>query len=187
MRLLLLSLIVLTGMQGAQPFVVHGHRGAMALRPENTLPSFQEAIRAGADFIEFDVAVTRDNIPVISHDPLINLDLCQGAGGKRPIHEMTLEEVKRYDCGALRLKAFPRQTPVPGTRIPTLNEVLDLSKSSNIRFNIEIKSSADWPANYTLAPDELSRMVVDAVRSHKLEKRVLVQSFDFRVVKAVRA
>ena len=187
MRLLWLSLIVLTGIQGAQPFVVHGHRGAMALRPENTLPSFQEAIRAGADFIEFDIQVTRDHVPVISHDPVINLEICQGPGGKRPIHEMTLKEVKQYDCGLLKRKGFPRQRPIAGTRIPTLDEVLDLATSSAIRFNIEIKSSADWPADYTLPPDQLSRMVVDAVRRHQLEKRVLVQSFDFRVVKAVIA
>jgi glycerophosphoryl diester phosphodiesterase len=68
-----------------------------------------------------------------------------------------------------------------------LDEVLDLAKSSAIRFNIEIKSSADWPANYTLPPDDLAPMVVDTVRRRQLEKRVLVQSFDFRVVKAVRA
>src|SRR5215813_4818379 len=130
--------------------------------PRKTLPSFQEAIRAGADFIEFDVAVTRDNVPVISHDPVINLEICQGSGGKRPIHEITLDEVRQYDCGSLKPKAFPRQIAVPGTRIPTLEEVFDLAKSSTIRFNIEIKSSADWPANYALPPDELSRMVVDA-------------------------
>lgn len=187
MRLLLLGLIILAAMEGAQPFVVHGHRGAAAVRPENTLPSFQEAIRAGADFIEFDIQVTRDNVPVISHDPVINLEICRGPGGKHPIHELTLEEVKQYDCGSLTLKAFPRQVAVPGTRIPTLDEVLDLAKSSAIRFNIEIKSSASWPANYTLPPGELARMVVEAVRRRKLENRVLVQSFDFRVVKAVRA
>jgi glycerophosphoryl diester phosphodiesterase len=187
MRSLLLGLILLTGMEGAQPFVVHGHRGAAAVRPENTIPSLQEAIRAGADFIEFDIQVTRDNVLVISHDPVVNLEICQGPGGKRPIHELTLEEVKQYDCGSLTLKSFPRQVAVPGTRIPTFDEVLDLGKSSAIRFNIEIKSSAAWPANYTLAPAELARMVVDSVRRHKLESRVLVQSFDFRVVKAVRA
>ncbi|MBI4910256.1 MAG: glycerophosphodiester phosphodiesterase [Acidobacteria bacterium] len=186
-RFLIVSLILAPAIEGAQPFAVHGHRGAMALRPENTIPSFQEAIRGGADFIELDVAVTSDNIPVISHDPVINLELCHGPGGKRPIHELTLLEVKQYDCGSRTLKSFPRQTPAPGARIPTLDEVLDLAKTSGIRFNIEIKSSPDWPVNYTLPPGGLARLVVDAVRRHKLERRVVVQSFDFRVVKAVRA
>lgn len=187
MRLLLLSLILAASGEGARPFAVHGHRGAMTLRPENTMASFQEAIRGGADFIEMDVAVTRDNVAVISHDPVINLEICQGPGGKRPIHELTLAEVRQYDCGSLKLKTFPRQTPVPGAGIPTLDEVLDLAQSSAIRFNIEIKSSETWPANYTLPPAGLARMVVDAVRRRKIERRTLIQSFDFRVVKAVVA
>jgi len=187
MKRLALSFFLLSAVGGAaQRFTVHGHRGAAALRPENTIPSYQEAIRAGADYIEMDVAVTGDNVLVISHDPVINLDICTGAGGKRPIHELTLEQVRQYDCGSLTLKKFPRQVAVPGTRIPTLDEVLDLSKSSAIKFNIEIKSDPKWN-NYTLPPDELSKRVVDAVRKHQLEKRVLIQSFDFRVVKAVRA
>jgi glycerophosphoryl diester phosphodiesterase len=187
MKTLAFYLLFLTAAAGASPrIVVHGHRGAAALRPENTIPSFEEAIRGGADFIEMDVAVTSDNVLVISHDPVVNLEICTGVGGRRPIHELTFEQVRQYDCGSLTRKAFPRQTPVPGARIPTLDEVLDLAKSSAIKFNIEIKSSPDWH-NYTLPPDELSRAVVGAVRKHKLAKRVLLQSFDFRVVKAVRA
>ena len=99
---------------------------------------------------------------------------------------MTLAEVRQYDCGTLIPKTSPRRLSIPGTRIPTLDEVLDLAKTSNINFNIEIKSSREWK-NLAPPPEELSRMVTDAVRKHKLERRVLVQSFDFRVVKAVRA
>ncbi|HYP06548.1 MAG TPA: glycerophosphodiester phosphodiesterase [Bryobacteraceae bacterium] len=172
---------------GAESFEVHGHRGAMALRPENTIPAFQEAIRARADFIELDVYSTKDGVLVITHDPQINLAICQGAGGKRPIIEMTLAEVRSYDCGLNQPKLFPRQIAVPGARIPTLDEVLDLAKaSSKIRFNIEIKSSEKMQA-LVLPPDEISRKVVEAVRKHKLDKRAMIQSFDFRVVKATRA
>ena len=75
---------------------------------------------------------------------------------------------------------------MPGTRIPTLDEVLDLGKtSSKIRFNVEIKSSEKMQ-DMVLAPDEISRRVVEALRKHKLENRAMVQSFDFRVVKATR-
>jgi glycerophosphoryl diester phosphodiesterase len=183
-RVLLLSLSLLAAAHGAQRFVVHGHRGAPALRPENTIASFQEAIRAGADYIELDVNITRDNVLVIVHDPVVNQTICRGPSGRRPIRELTLKEVKEYDCGGLPNPAFPRQTLVPGERIPTLDEVLDLARSSGIRFNIEIKSSEKRP-EYTPPPDEYARMVVAAVRKHKLEKRVLVQSFDFRVVKAL--
>ena len=186
-RSLLAGFIFVTVLNGAQPFVVHGHRGAMALRPENTIPSFQEAIRGGADFIEVDVFPSRDYVLVVSHDPAINLEHCEGPGGKQLVHELTVAELRRYDCGSKTLSAFPRQQAVPGTRIPTLDEVLDLAKSSNVGFNIEIKSSEKWPANYTLPPGDLAKMVVDTVRRRKLEKRVFIQSFDFRVVKAVRS
>jgi glycerophosphoryl diester phosphodiesterase len=186
-RSLLTGLIFMTAMNGAPAFVVHGHRGAMTLRPENTIPSFEEAIRGGADFIEIDVFPSRDNVLVISHDPTLNPERCKGPGGKQPVHELTLAELRKYDCGAQTAKGFPRQQAVPGTRMPTLDEVLDLSKSSRVGFNIEIKSSEKWPANYTLPPAEIAKMVVDAVRRRKLESRVFIQSFDFRVVKAVRS
>jgi glycerophosphoryl diester phosphodiesterase len=186
MKTTILALALAASVWSAEPFVIHGHRGAPAILPENTLPSFEEAIRAGADFIELDVYATRDNVLVITHDPAINLEICQGPGGKRPIRELTLEQVRQYDCGSLKPKTFPQQKAVPGTRIPTLDEVLDLAKSSNVRFNIEIKSNEKWK-DLTPSPDEISRMVAETVRKHKLERRAMVQSFDFRVVKAMRA
>lgn len=174
---------------GADSFEVHAHRGAMAVRPENTLPSFEEAIRAGADFLELDVYATRDGALVITHDPAINLAICQGAGGKRSISEMTLAEVRQYDCGLNQPKMFPKQVAAPGTRIPTLDEVFDLGKAERrVRFNVEIKSSEKMQAEgQVLAPEEISRKVWEAIRKHKLESRTMVQSFDFRVVKAMRS
>jgi glycerophosphoryl diester phosphodiesterase len=58
--------------QGAAKILVHGHRGARAARPENTLPAFEYAIEAGADVLELDLAVTKDNVLVVSHDPVLN-------------------------------------------------------------------------------------------------------------------
>src|SRR5262249_50555275 len=104
--------------------LVHGHRGARALRPENTIPAFEYAIAAGADVLDMDVAVTRDNVLVISHDPHINPEICAGPKPGIAIHELTLAQLREYDCGALKNPHFPRQEPVPGTRIPTLDEVL---------------------------------------------------------------
>jgi glycerophosphoryl diester phosphodiesterase len=52
--------------------LVHGHRGARALRPENTLPAFEYAIAQGVDALELDMAVTKDNVLVVSHDPVLH-------------------------------------------------------------------------------------------------------------------
>ena len=62
MKLMLAFVFAVIGAVAAEPFVVHAHRGAMAVRPENTIPAFQEAIRVGADFIELDVYATRDDV-----------------------------------------------------------------------------------------------------------------------------
>ena len=171
--------------QAGSKILVHGHRGARALRPENTIPAFEYAIEAGADVLEMDVAVTKDNVLVISHDPHINPEICTGPHPGVAIHELTLAELRQYDCGALQNPHFPRQQPVPGTRIPTLDEVLDLAPRGTFQFNIETKSFPDHP-ELTPPPEVFSKMMLEEIRKHKLESRVIVQSFDFRTLVAMK-
>src|SRR5947209_10993564 len=90
----------------APRILVHGHRGARAIYPENTIPAFEYAIKAGADVLEMDVAVTKDNVLVISHDPHMNAAICKGPQPNALIHSLTLEQVRQYDCGALRNPRF---------------------------------------------------------------------------------
>src|SRR3984885_761445 len=106
----------------ARRILVHGHRGARALRPENTLPAFEYAIAAGVDVLELDMAVTKDNILVVSHDPYLEPPVCGGPQSKAMIHALTLAQVREWDCGKVQNPLFPKQTPVPGTRMPTLEE-----------------------------------------------------------------
>ena len=184
-RLIALAGSILMTIPAAPKILVHGHRGARGMRPENTIPAFEYAIQVGVDFLEMDVAVTKDNVLVISHDPHINPEICKGPHPGVAIHELTLAELREYDCGALRNPRFPKQQPVPGTRIPTLDEVLDLSKKGNIQFNIETKSFPDHP-ELTPPPEVFSKMMLDVIRKHKLEKRVILQSFDFRTLVAMK-
>ncbi|MCX6623915.1 MAG: glycerophosphodiester phosphodiesterase [Acidobacteria bacterium] len=164
---------------------VHGHRGARALRPENTLPAFEYAIRAGADVLELDVAVTRDNVVVVSHDPVLRAPVCTGAGGEAVIREHSLAELRRWDCGAVRNSQFPRQVPVPGTRIPTLDEVFALASRGTFEFNVETKSFPDRP-ELAPPPEEFTRLVLAVIGKHRLESRVILQSFDFRTLHAMK-
>ncbi len=182
---LLAMLLISTIVSSAAPIAVHGHRGARALRPENTLPAFEYAIAAGVDVLELDLAVTRDNVLVVSHDPRMNPAICQGPQGTRVIREMTLVELRRWDCGALRNPQFPLQQTVAGTRVPTLDEVFALAPRGTFGFNIETKSFPNEPA-LTPAPEEFARMLAETVRRHKLESRVIVQSFDFRTLLAMK-
>src|SRR5580700_1200664 len=156
-------------LSAAPKILVHGHRGARAMRPENTLPAFEYAIDAGVDVLELDMAVTKDNVIVVSHDPYLEPPVCTGPtdhprGAKATIHELT---------------------PVPGTRMPTLEEVFALAPRGEFQFNIETKSFPDHP-ELTPPPEEFARMVLALVRKHKLERRVLLQSFDFRTLQAMK-
>ncbi|MDP8980160.1 MAG: glycerophosphodiester phosphodiesterase [Acidobacteriota bacterium] len=184
-RLWLLLSLTLMSAPSATRILVHGHRGARALRPENTIPAFEYAIEQGADVLEMDVAVTRDNVLVISHDPEVNPVICHGPRPTAIIRQLTLAELRQWDCGALKNPNFPRQQTVPGTHKPTLDEVLDLAPRGTFEFNIETKSYPDKP-EFTPAPDVFARMMLDRIRAHKLESRVIVQSFDFRTLRAMK-
>jgi glycerophosphoryl diester phosphodiesterase len=165
---------------------VHGHRGARALRPENTIPAFEYAIAAGVDALELDMAVTKDNVLVVSHDPFLEAPVC--SGGPKPkaaIHQLTFEETQHWDCGAMQNSNFPRQQTQPGTRMPTLDEVFSLAPRGHFLFNIETKSSPDHP-ELAPPPDEFARLVLAAIKKHHLEQRVVVQSFDWRTLHAMK-
>src|SRR5437870_7803729 len=164
---------------------VHGHGGAPAMRPENTLPAFEYAIAKGVDAIELDMAVTRDNVIVVSHDPMLEPPVCSGPKPKAVIRELTLAQVRQWDCGAVRNPAFARQQLAPGTRIPTLDEVFALAPKGRFLFNIETKIFEQHP-ELTPPPEEFARMVLALVRRHHLEDRVILQSFDFRTLHAMK-
>lgn len=167
------------------PILVHGHRGARARRPENTLPAFEYAIAQGVDVLELDMAVTKDNVIVVSHDPILEPPVCTGPTPKAVIHQLTLAEVRQWDCGAVQNPRFSTQQTVPGTRMPTLDEVFQLAPRGKFQFNIETKSFPDKP-EYTPPPEEFARMVLVKIRQYKLESRVMLQSFDFRTLVAMR-
>ena len=171
--------------QAAARIQVHGHRGARAMRPENTIPAFEYAIAAGVDVLELDLAVTKDNVLVVSHDPELNARICTGPRPSAVIRELTLQELRQWDCGAKKNPAFPDQQPVPGTHVPTFDQVLDLASKGTFQFNVETKIFKNRP-ELTPPPDEFARMVLDTIRKHKLESRVMVQSFDFRTLQAMK-
>jgi glycerophosphoryl diester phosphodiesterase len=141
--------------------LVHGHRGARAVLPENTLAAFEYAIGVGADAIEMDVAVTRDDVPVISHDPRLPY-------GER-IRDLSISDVRRL---------------VPD--IPTLEEVLELRRCGAFLFNIELKSFPRRP-RCSPHPERFAGLAAQAVLRAGVEGRTLIQSFDFRVLHALEA
>jgi glycerophosphoryl diester phosphodiesterase len=187
-----LSTILLASPSNSQTILVHGHRGSRATRPENTIPAFEYAIQHGADVLELDLAVTKDNVLVVSHNPFITPDypgerVCSGPSvpEKTPIHTLTLAQLRQFDCGVNTLAAFPKQQAAPGTKIPTFDEVLDLAPQGKFEFNVETKIFPNHP-ELTPSPEQFVKMIDDTVKRHHLQSRVILQSFDFRTLVAMK-
>ena len=179
-------------------FDLQGHRGARGLAPENTLAAFRKALEIGVSTLETDLALTRDGVLVLAHDPHLNPDLVRGADGKwlagtgPAIHALTLEEVRRFDVGRLNpdsryASQWREQQPADGERIPTLKELFVLLRAGGpqVRLNLETKITPGVGGD---APDPASfaRAAVDAIRAAGFADRVTIQSFDWRTLVEVR-
>jgi len=173
----------------AAAFDLQGHRGARGLAPENTLAGFKVAQDLGVTTLETDLAVTRDGIVIISHDPVLNPALTRGPDGQwlaatgPAIRTLSLDELKRYDIGRLDpaskyAQQFPEQKPVDGQRFPTFPEFF-AQAAPGVRFNIEIKTDPGKP-ELTLDPAAFAAVAVEGIRKAKAEARSTLQSFDWR-------
>jgi glycerophosphoryl diester phosphodiesterase len=143
--------------------------------------------------------MTADGVLVVSHDPHLNPDIARGPDGKwlsapgPAIFGLKAAELARYDVGRLRpgslyAARFPEQTPVDGTRIPTLAAVFALARQAGnetVRFNVETKIRPDRPDD-TATPEVFADAVIKAVREAGMAGRATVQSFDWRTLRHVQ-
>jgi glycerophosphoryl diester phosphodiesterase len=178
---------------------LQGHRGARGLAPENTLPAFAMALGIGVATLELDIAITRDDVLVISHDPALNPDITRGPDGKflevrgPVIRELLYAELQRYDVGRLKpgtpyALRYPQQQAIDGTRIPRLADLFALVRKSGnhtVRFAIETKL-APFNAEETVAPEAFARAVVAAIREAGVAERSTILSFDWRTLAVVQ-
>ncbi|MBK3494065.1 hypothetical protein JFL43_04165 [Viridibacillus sp. YIM B01967] len=111
--------------------LVFAHRGASAFEMENTLKAFIKAIELDADGIELDLQITKDDVPVVTHD----LNLRRVTGRRKIVTEVTLKEIKQLRVGK---NCFRR---CKGQEILTLDELLEWAKDNPIPMNIEFKES----------------------------------------------
>ena len=180
------------------PFDIEAHRGGRALRPENTLPSFANALSMGVDTLELDMGVTRDGVVIVSHDRGLNPDLARAPDGHYidtgiPFVKLTLAEVRQYDVGQIRpgsayAARFPDQLAVPGTRIPTLAEVFALVRRAggrHVRLNMETKIDPAHPEE-SPDPQHFVAAVLELLRQEQFSDRVMIQSFDWRTLLLVQ-
>jgi glycerophosphoryl diester phosphodiesterase len=197
MRWLVLSLSL--AVAPVQALDLQGHRGARALLPENTLPSFELALKLGVTTLELDIAITSDGVLAVHHDRTLNPDITRDASGKflegrgPAINTLTWAQLQTYDVGRIRpgsdyARQFPEQKPLDGTRIPRLSDLFDLVKrsgDSQVRFAIETKLDPDHPGE-TLPPEPFARAVVDEIRKAGMAGRSQILSFDWRTLQVVQ-
>ncbi len=141
---------------------IYAHRGASGLAPENTMAAFYLALEQGADGIELDVHLTKDEKLVVIHDE----DIKRTSNGEGLVAKMTYDELLKYDYGYWFSPEFK------GEKIPTLKEVLDFISKNTMTLNIEIKTS---PIYYNRKTTEL---VYKEVKESGLLDRVIISSFD---------
>ena len=179
------------------PFELQGHRGARALFPENTLEGFLATLALGVDAIELDIAVTEDGVPVVTHDPALNLDLVRGPDGRfldRPgplLSSLRVAELAAYDVGQIRpgsdlARRFPLQAARDGLRIPTLEAVLAATRLAPARFDVELKTSPRQPDD-TVPPEAMAACVLKVAQQGAALDRVVIRSFDWRCLDAMRS
>ncbi|MDA3917291.1 MAG: glycerophosphodiester phosphodiesterase family protein [Deltaproteobacteria bacterium] len=171
------------------------HRGARGLFPENTIPAFKYAIENKMTTLKLDTNLTKDGNLIVYHDSIINSDLCIDSKGHPAqsirILDMTVEDLKKLDCGSLVNEKFPEQTPVPGTKLISLPEFFDFVKQyeanhpdiPKLRFNVETKFE---PAPNQEYLEKFADTMVKFIEDADVVDRTTVQSFVLEVLPMIK-
>lgn len=179
-------------------FDVQGHRGARGVMPENTIPAFLYAIDAGVTTIEMDLAVTKDGQVVVSHEGWMSAAIALDSAGKpirekdekkHNIYKMNYKDVAKYDVGTKENERFPEQQKIKVSK-PLLKDVIAAVEDHikghalyEVDYNLEIKSEPSSDGKFHPKPQEFSDLVFNLVDQYLSWDRVVIQSFDFRVLR----
>jgi glycerophosphoryl diester phosphodiesterase len=194
----LLSTFTVSAQIYTPKFDLQGHRGARGLMPENTIPAFTMALDSGVTTIEMDLAVTKDKQIILSHEPWMSYVMCLQPDGsvikekeeKRfNIYQMTYDQVSKFDCGSKYNEKYPEKKAFKISK-PLLSDVIAAVETHirsftqyEVDYNIEIKSEPEGDNKFHPAPGEFSDMVYNLLDQYLPLERVVIQSFDFRVLK----
>ena len=178
---------------------IYGHRGARGDLPENTLESFKYLFENNINAYETDILISKDLVPVITHDFRLDPSLTKDNEGNWiedeniKIFDLTYEELLKFDVGSVNKlsrygRRFVNQKTLENQKIPKLSELLDLSSknlSENLLINLEIKSTPD-EENLTPVPEEMVKLVIAEVFKSNLQNKIIVSSFDWRTLTEIK-
>lgn len=181
-------------------FDKEGHRGCRGLMPENTIPAMLKAIELGVTTLEMDVVITADKRVIVSHEPFFNHEITIKPTGEwvqeseerlLNIFNMTYAQTQKYDVGLKPHPRFPLQQKIKTTK-PLLADLIDdveaaviLERSPKVYYNIETKTQPATDGIFHPAPEEFVKLLMQVVIEKKIERRVIIQSFDFRTLQVV--
>ena len=178
---------------------IYGHRGARGDLPENTLESFKYLFKNNINAYETDILISKDLIPVITHDFRLDPSFTKDNEGNWItdeniiIFDLSYEELLKFDVGSLNKlsrygRRFVNQKTLENQKIPKLSELLELSsknKSENLLINLEIKSTPD-EENLTPTPEEMVKLVMQEVNKSNLQNKIIISSFDWRTLTEIK-
>ncbi|KUJ82196.1 glycerophosphodiester phosphodiesterase family protein [Ruegeria profundi] len=174
---------------------VVGHRGARGVLPENSMIGFDFTLSIGVPLLEFDVVLTADNVPVITHNHHLHAPTFRDADGQFLIGEepkvssLTFEQIQKFDIGRLDGQTaygqrFPDQAQLDRVRVPKLVDLLDLinaPENGNAYLMLELKSDPDLAHDTTYRESFVGRVLRD-VRGTGLSSRTILHSFDWNLL-----
>jgi glycerophosphoryl diester phosphodiesterase len=155
--------------------LILGHRGSSAHAPENTLAAFSQAIRDGADGIEFDVRLSRDRVPMVIHDATLK----RTARIDQSVSELTAAQLQKIDVGSWFAEQRPTEQKFGGEKLPSLAQVFELFAENDGLLYVEMKCDGhEGPA--------LAAEVVRLTCESRMKHRVIVESFDLSAIQEVK-
>ena len=185
-------------MVSAQQIDIQGHRGCRGLLPENSIPAFLRALDLGVTTLEMDVVISKDGKVVVSHEPFLNHDIClnpEGDSIKKSeeetynLYQMNYNDIAQCDCGSLGNSKFKEQESIKVSK-PLLSDVIKQVEwyiksytRYEVDYNIEIKSTEQGDNVNHPMPAEFSDIVYNEIDKYLPWNRIVIQSFDFRVLK----
>ncbi|MFC6039932.1 glycerophosphodiester phosphodiesterase [Paenisporosarcina macmurdoensis] len=145
---------------------IYAHRGASAYALENSSAAFVKAIELGADGLEIDLQLTKDLVPIVTHD----LDFWRLARTRRNVSSMNYDEVKKLKLGTSILRL------INGNSILTFDDVLTFAGNNELALNVELKET------FINAPEQIDSLF----RGSYSHLNIHFSSFHYEVLERIK-
>jgi len=191
-----------TSKESEKPFIdVQGHRGCRGLLPENSLPAFQRALELKVNTLEMDLAISQDEMVVVSHEPYFREGIAISPEGdtigpntkdQYNMYKMPYSEIKKYVIGTVPDPNHPDREDIK-TYKPLFRRVVrntqdyaHTMEQEEPFYNIEIKRHPDYDGIFHPPVERFVDLVLAEVRELGIEEKVIIQSFDLETLRITK-